>query len=293
MLTSFTLCIAALDTVWASLQEFNVNLRDYSLLAFLSASLAVGGLIYLRFRPEPNLSAMLFGGSFLVGFSAAASILNYFLLTVAGSRIDAALAQADRAIGVDWPRWMAWFADHPTVNAVLVVAYQLTLPQIALVVVALGLTSRGANIYKLCIAIAISALLTIAIWTITPSFGAFSVYVLPIDVSARLTLVLDGLYADELVRLLAEGPGEISPTAVKGLIGFPSFHATLALIAAWYARPFRYLGSLVILVTALVLIATPIQGGHHVIDVIAAIAVTAFSILVSAALSAWCKHRMV
>src|SRR6185437_8994857 len=111
-----------------------------------------------------------------------------------------------------------------------------------------------------------------------PSSGAFSVYDLPSGVSRHLALALDGRYAHALVGLLAHGPGRISPTAAKGLIGFPSYHAVLALLVVWYARPLAVIRWIALAINGLVLIATPIQGGHHVIDVVAGFAVAALAI---------------
>jgi membrane-associated phospholipid phosphatase len=131
------------------------------------------------------------------------------------------------------------------------------------------------------LAVACGAAISIAVLTIAPSFGAFSVYVLPADVSKHLVLALDGRYAQDLVNLLAHGPGHISPHDAKGLIGFPSYHAALAVIVTWYVRELPVLRWLLLGVNAFVLVATPIQGGHHVIDVVAGIGVAALSVFLA------------
>ena len=77
------------------------------------------------------------GASFLVLFSAAANLLNNYLLTVAGSRIDAALDRVDRALGFDWYRLMLAMADHPLLNGILFQIYNIALPEIALLLVVL------------------------------------------------------------------------------------------------------------------------------------------------------------
>jgi membrane-associated phospholipid phosphatase len=97
-----------------------------------------------------------------------------------------------------------------------------------------------------------------------------------------LGLALDSAYAQELVRLLRDGPGLISPRDAKGLIGFPSYHAAMALLVIWYLRDVRILRWPVVALNLAVLMATPVQGGHHVIDVLAAFPVAALSIFVTA-----------
>jgi hypothetical protein len=62
-------------------------------------------------------------------------------------------------------------------------AYNIVLPEIALMIVALGWTGNADKIYRFCIAVAAGALISIAVWALAPSFGAMSVYALPPDVS--------------------------------------------------------------------------------------------------------------
>jgi len=254
------------DTVWASAVHFDIDERAYLFLAEIVAALVAGALFYDRVRPDPKLSAMLMGTAFLVGFSAAFSFLNYLLLTVAGPRIDTAFAAADRAIGFNWVAVMTFMAHHPVTNAVLQLCYISVLPQIALLIIALAWSSRGGDVFRLCISIAAGAFLTVAFWTLFPSFGAFSVYTLPPEVTKHMVVALDGKYAHDLIDLLANGPGQISPRSAKGLVGFPSFHGALAMMVAWHARQLKYLRGPAVVLNALVLIATPIQGGHHLTD---------------------------
>jgi len=65
---------------------------------------------------------------------------------------------------------------------------------------------------------------------------------------------------------------------VKGLVGFPSFHTAQAIIAIWYARRLKRFFYPFLVFNILVVASTPIQGGHHVVDVIGGLAVAAFAI---------------
>ncbi|MGA7674803.1 MAG: phosphatase PAP2 family protein [Rhizomicrobium sp.] len=269
------------DAVWASFVHFDIDAKSYLAVGVLSAALAGGGLFYDRVRKDARLSAMLLATSFLVAFSAGFSVLNYFLLTVAGARIDLFLAQADRAMGFDWPSAMAFMSRHPGPDLVLKIAYQSVLPQIAFLIALLGWKSRCEEISGLCLAIAVGAMATVFFWTFFPSFGAFAVYRLDPSVADRLSLALDSRYANDLLNLLATGPGHISPHNVKGLIGFPSFHAAMAVMVTWYARRLAYVRWPVCALNLIVLVSTPIQGGHHVVDVVGGLAVAALAIVLA------------
>lgn len=267
--------LVAVDLAWGMAAGFQVEILAYTRIALLSLVLVAAGIYYQTRRGEPRIAAMLLGASFLCAFSAAASLLNYFLLTFHGPRIDAHLASADLALGFDWVRMMTAMADHPLLNQLLFVAYNSVLPQIALMTVMLGWSGNPEKTYRFCIAVAAGALICIAVWSVAPSFGAFSVY--PASFS-QMTLALDGRYAQELVSLLQQGPGLINPHETKGLIGFPSYHAVLALLVIWYGRGLPRLFWPLALTNVVVLVATPIQGGHHLVDVLAAFPVTALAL---------------
>jgi len=270
--------LGALDGLWLALGHFRLGGGAFLGLGFLAALLMLGARFYRTARPDPRLAAMLFGAGFLCLFSCEASVLNYLLLTKAGTRIDTALANMDRAIGFDWPAAMRWMGHHPGLNALASLAYTSMLPQVALSAIVLA-GIEPQRVYRACMALALSALLCIVIWVFAPSFGAFSLY--PFS-GAQMNLALDSSYARELMRLLHDGPGLISPRDAKGLIGFPSYHATMALLVVWYLRDVKWLRWPVLALNLAVLLATPIQGGHHLVDVLASFPVAALAIFFTA-----------
>jgi hypothetical protein len=283
LLVCVALMVVGIDAVWAPLAHFHLDYARYMDLALLSGGLFAGSWFYQSKRPDAPLSAMLFGAGFLCLFSAAASVLNYCLLTVPHDRIDFALAAIDRSLGFDWPAVMTALAPHTTVTAILFASYNSMMPQLALLLVALGSGPSFSAIYRLCIALSVGAIICIITWSVAPSFGAISVYGVP-AAAAHMQLALDQNYAQILIDLLSHGPGLISPVDVKGLIGFPSYHAVLALLTIFYAWPLKRLRWPAVVCNLVVLAATPIQGGHHLVDVLAAIPVTGLSLFAAGSL---------
>lgn len=278
LLVSVAAAIGAIDLVWAEKANFAVAGSAYARLAVVTGLCWAGGYLYQTWRPEPRLAAMLFGTGFLISFSAAGSALNAMLLVVAGPRVDNALAQADRALGIDWPNMMLALTDHQALLWVLQFAYSAMLPQIALTVIVLATLGRIASVYRFVLAVAIGALICIFIWTLFPAFGAMSVYHFDAATIARLHVPVDGAYGQALIKMLHDGPGLITPTDAKGLIGFPSYHAILALLLIWYLRDVPWLRWPALLFNGVVVFATPIEGGHHWVDVFAGVPVTVLAV---------------
>jgi hypothetical protein len=271
LLLTLVALLAGIDGLWVVLGHFALDGAAYIPIGLMTLLLLAGGCFYRWSRPDPGLAAMLFGTAFLLAFSLVASVLNYLLLTRAGTRIDQQLAELDRALGFDWPRAMAWMARHPLLNLAAVGVYHSMLPQIALVTIVLA-RREPECVYHFLLAVSLSALVCIAVWSFAPSFGAFSIYPPP---PPGMLLALDQSYAHDLLRLLRDGPGLISPRDTKGLIGFPSYHAVLALLVMWYVHKISFLRWPAVLLNCAVLLSTPIQGGHHLVDVLAALPVVA------------------
>ena len=72
---------------------------------------------------------------------------------------------------------------------------------------------------------------------------------------------------------------------MNGLIALPSFHAAASLLFAWWGWQIRIMRFPLLLANALMLLSTPINGGHYFIDVLAGLGVGAFAIWCSFALS--------
>ena len=279
------------DWLWAQKAGFAVAGSAYAGLTLTAALFFVAGHVYGRWRPEPRLSAMLIGTGFLIGFTAAASVLNAMLVTVAGHRIDALLARADLALGFHWPQMMRGIASHPRLLWVLHIAYGVLLPEIALAVLVLGTLGRLASLYRFVLAVAIGALISISLWTLFPAFGAMSVYAFDPATTAKLHVVVDAAYGRALIGMLSNGPGLIAPDNVRGMIGFPSYHAVLALLLVWHFRDVPWLRWPILALNLVVVLATPVEGGHHLVDVIAAVPVAMLSVVAAGWLSALAVRR--
>lgn len=278
MLLAIPVFIGLADLLWIWKAGLSAAGYAYARLAAFGALFWLAGWLYESRRPEPRLAAMLSCTGFLIGFTAAASVLNVLLLTVAGPRIDQLLAGWDIALGFDWPGMMHRAAHYPGLLQVLKLAYDALLPEIALAVLLLSTLGKVPSVYRFVLAVGLGALICIFVWTLFPTFGAMSVYNLDPALAAKLHVPVDGSYGEALVGMLRNGPGFIAPDNAKGLIGFPSYHAVLALLLIWYFRPLAWVRWGVLPLNGIVIVATPIEGGHHWVDVIAALPVAVLAI---------------
>jgi len=57
------------------------------------------------------------------------------------------------------------------------------------------------------------------------------------------------------------------------------------MFVVWYAREISYVRLFALVLNIVVLVATPIQGGHHVVDVLAGFAVAAIGVIFADAMT--------
>lgn len=276
--------MAVNGTLYLQLQP-QIDWAPYTIITVVSATLFMGGQFYRQSGRSPRLGAALICTSALIIFSMAASTFNYLLLPITRPTIDAWLVSVDQLYGYHWPDVVAFAGAHPTLSVILKLAYISTLPQLAVLVVSLGLTGRLFDLHVMLLGIAVTSVIGITFWGMFPSLGPATMFQIPAETLDAAGLVIGTDYGEKLLGLAADGTVRLSPTDALGLIAFPSFHLVLACFSVYAARTLPLLFPVFVGINILALPATLIHGGHHLIDLPAGMALFAFG--------AWTAHQLV
>lgn len=235
----------------------------------MTTLLAVVGLYY-RHRQEPNFVLCVNALLCLVLFSCSYTILMYCIATFNRPLIDDPLVRLDAWMGFSLPDVLAWSTAHPTIERILSLSYNTLLPQTALVT-ALGLVGDRKPLEVFLQRFMLSALLTAALFCIYPAAGPFEAFGFErTGAQDRYIAHFEGLRAGEMRTL--------SLNDAEGLITFPSFHATWAILLALACAHRRLLFTVVALLNTLVVISTLTTGWHYLADVIAGMLVALVAI---------------
>ena len=191
--------------------------------------------------------------------------LTYLAAASGYPLVDSALTKLDAILfGFDWNVEANWVASHPTLDWLLQQAYFSLYYQGALVFL-IGSVSRpgdrnGEIIWQFCI----SLVLTCAIFVFTPALG----HVAHIGTGWMKTLMMirNGEWA------------AFDFSHVEGIISFPSFHTTLAILLVYAVRHHRWALAVLVPLNMLLIVATLSVGGHYLVDLPAGAAVAFVSI---------------
>ncbi len=264
------LWVSALGVVAAAALRLNNGLppiwvSDFTAVSALCA-VFLGAGVWLRLdRRAPRVALFLVYFALFGIFTMAMTLFNASLLPLRYPLIDHHLIAADAWLGFDWLAYVAWFQDWPALSAFLAFVYGTHLVQISLMLVTLSVLGWRGRLEEMTIAAIFGASLTIGFWAFFPSFGPSPHLPVPPDIARAVGLDV-AAHAQFMMQAAAEGITTMTGENLAGLVGFPSFHVMMALLAVWYLRGtalFWPLGAF----NLFMLPATVLHGAHHLMDI--------------------------
>ena len=262
---SLTVAVIFIDVCWLLLGGWAVS---WSSLTAIAAVTGLQALLTLkRYRSDILIRTTLQAAVLLILFTAVASTLSYLVVSTNAPLVDASLAALDRALGFNWLALETWLRHHQTTKAVLHLAYFSGLGQIVFVVIFLGFTARHDALNEFLHLFIVASLVSIALSGVVPAAGAWNYY----DLTAGYDL--PSLTHFEMLR---NGQlREINLDRMQGLISIPSMHAATAVLLINAMRQARLLLPVFIVLNGAMIVATPVEGSHYLVDVLAGVALAA------------------
>jgi hypothetical protein len=229
-------------------------------------------------RRDPQVMFVLGGTAQIVLITAIMAPLTYVAAATALPMQDASLLAADRALGFDWEGYVRFVDAHPGLASWLNCGYGMIRWPIFAIPVVLAAQRRYRRIEEFTLAFGAALAVTTIISALVPAIGVY--HQVGLD-PASLKNIDPRAYLDQLRDLPPTREGTLRHLALLGLGGivtFPSFHAASAVLYGWALWSVRWLRPLVVVVNGAMLAATPINGGHYLVDLIAGIAIAVAAI---------------
>lgn len=282
-LLAFIAFIGLLAVALAVVMQRQVNWPPFLGGYAATLGLAAIGAYVRQAKAAPRVALALIGAAIFTGFTAVSSVFIFALFPLPNPLIDPTLIQADAVLGYHWPSAVALLAQYPGFAAVLGYVYHSSLVQIFLTIVLLAALSRETALHRFLLVGIMTLIFAVAIWWIIPSVGPSAFQSIPEADRLATGLYFNPAYGQHLLNLVQVGPRRISPEVVTGVVAFPSYHMIMALMVVWFSRgTFAFLPFAAIN-TAMVP-ATLTHGGHHLVDLLAGLAVFAVSVWIASRL---------
>jgi hypothetical protein len=254
----------------------------------LAGIFAVVGWVYTFLRFDPVVSAAADTVAIIAAITSVFCLFTYVMAHL-GAVVplwDARLDAADRALGLDWRAVLAWFDAHPTVAALLGHAYLSSFYQIMAAVTVLALLGHYERLQSFVFAWPISLFVCGMVAGLMPAIGAYAFY--GIDAAAHhpnFDLITNTQHVRQFLEMRSGTAVEVSLKNAQGIITFPSFHTTVAIMFAWVFWSVPVLRWPALGLNIAMVAATPIHGGHYFVDLLGGAAVGILALKLAAALS--------
>lgn len=234
----------------------------------LGTPLLAGLLLVYRKRGELRIFLGLQNTAQLLIATGAGVVLTYLGASLALPLVDEPLIALDRALGFDWLSHIAWLNAHPEVSLALRWAYLSIGPQCITIVIALFLARQTAMLQHYAFAYALTLAFTVVIASLWPAVAGYMHYGLDAAAHPGLQAAAPLAHAEHVLGLRA---GTLSPLRIeyKGILTFPSFHASVAVMLAYAGLALRALWLPCLALNALMLVSVLGHGGHYLADALA------------------------
>lgn len=262
----FILGLAVIALIWNEWVGIRWEVSSLTMLVAPTLMLPVCALYGYRGRLL-IISEIIFYICLMYLFTFSSLQLTYLCYSIGYPLRDPLLAHADAAIGFNWGSWSNFLHAQSLLKRILSLSYNAHhWEPTAVIVLSAILKRRERNaefLMSLCVAIA----LTLVITTFVPAIGPGDALGLKPEPAP-------------IIRALQVSPGE-HILRYTGIVSFPSFHAAMAVLFAYACRGMWLIFPAAIGLNALMIIGTPYEGDHYVVDVIAGIVVAVVAVVVT------------
>jgi hypothetical protein len=199
--------------------------------------------------------------------SASGAVNAYALAKMSSGYTDHILDLADHILGLDWVAAYRLVATHMTARIILSYAYDTIRITPVILLTILAVTGNRHHSRNFVFLFGVTLYITVWVSFFFPCASTLQHYFPGGGAPFLTALGYEQFKTIEAMR--RETLSSIDLQNLIGLVNFPSFHAASAILITWGSWPVRFARWPMLLVNLAMIIATPIEGNHYFVDVIA------------------------
>lgn len=237
------------------------------ILAVIPTSLGIAW--YYRYRRfDPWISNGAEATAQLIAVVVLGTLLSYSAAAANFPYRDPELYAIDQWLGFDWKAYLDFINRHPMLGYVSNAAYFSMKLQLPLLILTLVVRAEFSRLQSFVIATALSLAITLIVFTFVPAIAYYAYLDVRPEDFANLSPSTPYEHIRHLEGIRTGATHIVSLDDLEGLITFPSFHTTSAILYVWAFWPARNLRWWIVGLNVLMIASTPIDGAHYAIDLI-------------------------
>jgi membrane-associated phospholipid phosphatase len=266
------LALSVLTGAWMHIEHVSLDVTNVWPFFYIYALFLAVCFFYRTIRPNDTI--FLFGQLATQWLTAAAilGVLSYVSARLNLPLNDDWLIATDKALGFDWQAYIHWFDQSSVLAFISSTAYISSGPQMLALIALLFLYKNIAHIQRFLLAFIFTGALTVILSALFPAVAGYVHYNIDVTQLHNLHPIAARIHEAPLMAM-RNHTTDVIGFPMQGLVTFPSFHSALAIVLIYAAWPIRWLRLPIIILNILVLLSTPVDGGHWLTDVIGGVAV--------------------
>ena len=243
---------------------------DLASCSFYTTCMLAAGLRWRLRHPHSEVQRVIRDGAEYIGLFTfvvvAGALASYPMAAASSGFADVKLEQIDRLLGFNWIAWYDVVAAHPILQWGGSLAYQSIYLSPLLLLCSFAHSGRKVEARGLIAAFWLAAAITLLVFNMMPARGPLAfLWHGPIPY-----MPASELYQAQLIPVLRDHyMHEIALGSLRGLVCAPSFHTTGAVLFILFARHAGALRWPLTILNLLMLLSTPVEGTHYLVDMLA------------------------
>ena len=264
-----TLLLSASVPLLAPFAGVAIAWHEFWTLPALAAAVGVTGVLLRTQGRWARLGDVAEVAGALGLLAVLVPLLTCMLARTAAPLADRQLIAWDAALGFDWLHLVTQLKDQQTLTLVLCHAYASLMQQPTVLLVALGLARLTRRLQQFALAWTIALVGTALVFPFLPAVGGYLHYGFTPADFPFIKVHAAWLHATVLEPLRNGTMTELGRVALEGIVTFPSFHTSAAVLLAWGFWGVRLVRWLALALNAAMIASCPIVGAHYIVDLIA------------------------
>ncbi len=207
-------------------------------------------------------------------------VLSYVAVAMGFPFQDGLFREADAALGFDWRAFAAFVTERPTLLYWLSWCYSMLDKQALLIGPLAALFLRFREFQIMILAWIIAAVATVIISVFLPAKAAFFGHGV-VEAMQQSMIVPSGYIHLGVIDGIRSGRVTDPYADLVGIVAFPSFHAASGVMLAWMCWHMPVIRWPLLIINISLIVATPVVGGHYLVDVLAGVVLGACAIPVA------------
>ena len=264
--------VALIDIMAAVAGPFTIAWGNLGILAGVSAVLVAAGYYYRHIRRDERIALLFICNVQIMSFAIVSAALSYVAASAAFPLWDASLTAWDARLGFHWADWLSVMEAHPSWHLILRIAYMTLIAQPVVFIVILAAANQLMHLRIVLVSTIMTILTVIILATFFPAAGPGLHSIGPVAVTTGFIPaswdswpILEGLRNGTYRQLFTAD--------ADGIVTFPSYHAAAGLLGIFAMWPVKFARWFSLILNVAMIAATPVDGGHYIVDVIAGLAV--------------------